>query len=479
MSAIPFPISSAPGVKSQEGSGRLINCFAVKLEQGARSPVKWQRCAGLRELLNITGHSHLRGAILIGSTLLVAMDQRVYSVTESGGTFSAADRGALTGTDRAIIARNRAATANIVAVTNDGVFNLFTGSAPTSFADGDLPAANSVAELKNYLVFSIGDGRIFTTGINDVSVATNAFTTAPGPLVRGVAFRGEYFAFGEQFTQPYTVVDTSPFPMQPSISGGGVIPRGLVGKHAVAGFEPGWAGQLLWVADNNTVVRLDGYNTIPVSTDDVTRNIAAAVLAGDGALLEASVYMQGAHAIWRLTYPGHWTWEHNLTTGNWHERSSYNIDDCRGSVTFHAFDRWMSGDRETGKLFEIDDTYYREADDPLRFILRSGAVAGFPARLGCPRLDFDFTAAVGMASGEDPVQTDPTVLIRWSHDGGYTWGNPVARQLGAQGVGGQTVTVLRGPTSRGGKGLVFEVEVADPVHTAFLGGQAAIQQRAA
>lgn len=478
MVAVPFPISSAPGVKPQEGSGRLINCFAVKNEQGARFPVTWKRCAGLRQLLDITGHSHLRGAIQVDTTLIVVLDTRVYTVTESAGLFSAVNQGALAGTDPVTIARNHAATPNIVAVSTEGVFNLFTGSAPTAFADTDLPAANSVSELKNYLVATIGDGRIFTTGINDVSIATNAFTTAPGPLLRGVSFRGEFFAFGNNFVQPYTVTDTSPFPMQPSIAGGGTIPRGIVGTNAVAGWESGWAGQLIWAADNNTVVRLDGYNTTAISNDDISRAIAEAVKDGDGDLLEASVYMQGSHSIWRLTRPGVWTWEYNLTTGNWHERKSYGRDDCRGSTTVRAFNRWMSGDRSTGKLFEIDDTYYREADDPLRYILRSGVGAVFPARLQIPRMDFDFTAAVGIAPGEDPVQTDPSVLIRWSRDGGYSFGNPVTRKLGQQGVGNQRVTVLRGPLT-GPKGIVIELEVADPVHAGFLGGQMVVNQRAA
>jgi hypothetical protein len=479
MTAIPFPLSSAPGARPQEGAGRLINGFAVPAGEGARAPVRWQRTAGLRQLIDIAAHSHLRGAILVDATLIAVFDQRVYAVSESGGLFAAVNLGALSGSTPVIIARNRATPPNIVCVTDDGAFNLFTAAAPANFADIDLPQPNSVSEIKNYLAFTIGDGRIFTTGINDVSVSGGAFATAPGPLLRGVAFRGEFFAFGRTFTQPWTLVDTAPFPMQPSIGGGGVIPRGLVGGHAVAGHEDGWAGELIWVADNDTVVRLDGYRAVPISTDDVTRDIAAAVKAGDGALLEASVHMQGAHAIWRLTYPGRWTWEHNLSTGGWHERQSYGRNDCRGSVSLHAFDRWMSGDRTTGKLFEIDDACYREADQPLRFIIRSGAIAGFPARLGAPRLDFDFTAAVGQAGGEAPVQTDPTVLIRWSVDGGFSFGNAVPRKLGRQGEGAQTVTVLRGPASKGGKGLVVELEVADPVHTALLGGQIALQQRAA
>lgn len=42
MAAIVFPTSSAPGVQSQEGSGRLVNCMAVKTEQGSRGPILYK-----------------------------------------------------------------------------------------------------------------------------------------------------------------------------------------------------------------------------------------------------------------------------------------------------------------------------------------------------------------------------------------------------------------------------------------------------
>lgn len=474
---IPCPVSSSPGEKPQEGAGRLINCFAEKNEQGARFPVTWKRTPGLRQVLDITGHDHLRGGIQVASTLVVALDTRVYAVTVSGSTFSAANLGALAGTDRITVARNNAATPNIVAVTSDGCFNLFTGSAPTSFADADLPQPNSVFEHHGYFGWTIGDGRIFTSGLNAVTVATTAFTTEQslGGLLRGVSFRDEVFAFGPKGTAVYRDVGASPFPFERlSVT----IERGIAGTHAVAGWEDGGPDQLIWAADNGTVVRLEGYRAVPISSPDVARDVAAAILAGDGDLLEASVYSFGIHQIWSLTLPGSWTWEYNITTQNWHERKSYGRDDWRASSIIRAFDRWIAGDRTSGLLFSVDPTYYREANDPLVWELVTGVVANFPARQVAPRADFDFTSALGMASGEDPIQTDPTVLISWSDDGGYSYGNPVSRQLGQQGESGKLVSVLRTGLVKA-KGRRFRLQVSDPVHVGFTGAQMVSQQRAA
>ncbi len=473
MTAIPFPISSAPGVKPQEGSGRLINCFAEKNEQGARFPVKWRRCAGLRELMDADTDIHLRGAVAVGGTLITVFNDVAYAVDNS---FTATSLGFVNGSGRVTIAVNNADTPNIVSVSTEGVMNLFTDATPTDFADADLPPPLSVSALDGYFLFVHGDGRITASELNSVDVATNSFTTMqqrPGGGLRGVAFRGEFFAFGPSGCEVYRDKGASPFPLEFFT----FIPRGIIGTHAVAGWEEGWSNDLIWVGDDCVVYQLNGYNPTPISNDDVTRAIINAVAGGFGALLEASVYMQGKHAIWRLSLPGVWTWEYNKTTQNWHERRSYNGTAARGSTTIKAFDRWLSGDRLTGKLFEIVEDYYYEGDEPLRYILRSGAAAISPSRMAVVRMDFDFTAGVGSASGTDPIETDPSVLVRWSGDGGFSFGNAVTRKLGQQGKGNNRVTVLRGPAT-GPKGLVVEVEVDDPVHVGFLGGDMVVETRA-
>jgi hypothetical protein len=467
MADIPFPISSSPGERPQEGAGRLINCFAEKQEQGAPYPVIWKRCAGLRQLVDITGHSHLRGGIVVTSTLIAVMDERAYAVTRSGDVYTATDLGAIAGTTPITVAKNNAATPNIVAVTENGARNLFTGSAPTDFADADLPQPVSVNEIDGYLIFPIGDGRIFATGLNSVSVATDSFTTEQGLTNRrGVTFRGEVFIFGDKWCGVYVDAATSPFPLQRKFT----IPRGICGTYAIAGWEPGWANTLIWVGDDGVVYKLDGYTPAPISTADVARAIDVAIKAGDGSLLEASVYMDRGHAFWSVTYPENWTWEYNNTTGNWNERESYGRDDCRGSASILAFNEWTRGDRESGKLFAVDYTYRREGDDPLIADIYSGAVVDFPSWLKTPAAAFNITVGQGLSSGEDPVQTDPTALISWSDDGGASYGNPVSRAIGQEGRTKTLVIVNRVGIARS-QGKRFRIQVSDPVHFGFMGGK--------
>jgi hypothetical protein len=208
---------------------------------------------------------------------------------------------------------------------------------------------------------------------------------------------------------------------------------------------------------------------VAIGSPDVVRDIEGATATGDGNRLEAAVFIDGGHACWSLTYPGRWTWVYDNSTGNWVERQSYGGDGWRGACAIKAFDQWLIGDRFSGKLFALDRFYAREADDPLVMVLRSGCTAAFPRGLTIPRADFDFTAGVGLASGEAPVQTDPVAQIRWSLDGGGRFGNPVTRRLGGQGETGRRVTIHRIGRATG-KGVVFELRMSDPVHVGFMGG---------
>lgn len=479
MASLVFPTSSAPGVSPQDGAGRIVNGYAVKTEQGARGPLVWKRSAGLRETVSgITSHTHCRGLIEVAGTLLTVLGSRVYSVTESGEVFTATNLGALSGTDNVTIARNNAGTPNIVLVGSAGTFNLFTGSAPTSFADGDLPASNSVTGVNGYFIWTTAAGVLWASGLNAVTVASNANQTVqsnPHGLLRGVYFRNEFFAWGTDGASVFEETGTSPFPLEYKKI---FIPVGLIGTHAITGFELGGPGVVVWVAPDYTVRRLNGYQGDVVSNEAVSAAIKSTAdpsSAADPSAIEACCYTDGKNAFAVFTSPDEWTWELNLSTGAWDEKSSYGRPDWRGRKSVFAFDRWLVGDDLTGKLAAIDSTYKKEYTDALIWTLRSGPNAQYNTRDG---LEFDITAALGNAAGDDPIETDPVIMIRYSCDGGYTWSSQFTRGLGAQGQGDRRVIVNRLGMLKA-KGLVVEISISDPVAFEFYGAGTPRRLRAA
>ena len=471
---VPYATTSTPGRNAQEGGGRLINCFASEVKGAPASRVLWQRVPGLRAIQTNSGHSHNRGMVSIGGILVIVLDLRAYSVTESSGTFLLADLGAIAGTDRMTIAQNNASpTVNTVGVSSSGVFNLFSGSAPSSFADGDLLTPNSVSVLNGLFVFTTAGGVIQTSDQNAVTVSSLAVEAlSEGALTRGVVFGNEFYAFGPSFFRVYRDAGTSPFPL-----GYTGIKRdvGIIGTHAIAGWEKGGPGRLVWVGDDGVVYQMEaGYVPAPISSQAVQDDIAA---ADDSTLLEASVYSIRGHSFFVLTNPGVWTREYNFGTGSWHERKSHGRTDWRGRGTIYHFGRWLVGDVSTGNVYELRQDVFTENGDPLPHILYSGVMHNKPGRLNAVETHFYYTGGQGNADGLDPIETAPVAQIEISLDGGATFGSPLTRALGKEGEFDAVVSIgTTGDATR--HGIQYRQTVFDPVDVAFMGADAFLEELA-
>lgn len=474
MVAIPFPINSSPGVRIQDGGGRLINARVEKVEGEGRGKVRWIRTAGLGTLTTVPVRVHCRGFIFVNSELFMALDDRIVKITLAGGVYTVTDLGSLLGTLPVTFARNnKVPTPDIVAVTENGAFNILSGGAPTAFADADLPIPNSVSFSDGYFFFTLGDARVFASGLNDVTIDALTFAKAesrPGGLIRGWVFAQNLFLAGQDNIEVWQNTANAPpgFPFSRST----VIRIGLAGPFSVAGFEDEYGGDPMWVGSDGRVYKLTGLSAEAISTVDVERSIAG---AADKTLLRAQVYMENGHPIWSLTGTN-FTWEYDSSTQSWIERTSYLDNRWRAERTIKAFGMWVAGDRATGKLFEIAPTAFREDANPMIWEVLSGQAANYPGRFVVGRTDFDFVTGVGNAAGAVPIETDPHVEVTWSDDGGYYWHIPRLLHLGAQARTGRVPPLfLTGMT--GAQGRMYKLRVSDPVPAIFMGGNMAIEGR--
>lgn len=472
---IPLPLSSAPGLRPQESAGRLINCFAEPLGDTGPSQAAWRRCPGLTAFTADTTFTGFRGGILVGSTYFAAFANKLVTVT-SGGVVTTV--GTLGGTAKVTFARNNLTpTPQIACVTENGAF-VVTSSTITSWPDPNLPQPNSVCFQDGYFFFPIGDRRCFASGINATSVNSQAFITAEAKsqdsLIRAIPYNGLLFLFATASTEVWQ--DTAnPSPGFP-YSRLTVIQRGLAQPSAIAGFEDGFGNALIWVADDNTVCRLDGMQPTKISPPDLDRLIKTA--NSSGVTLEAFVYVHAGHPIWSLSAPT-WTWEFDLNSQKWRERLSGTVIGARWRATGNsqlAFGRWLVGDTASGKIMSIDDTVYTEDGATQLYRVESGPVQGFPDRMRVARADFNFVTGVGVATGTDPVQTDPTAMISWSDNDGVTWSNPLLRKLGRQQNARQRVFVLNTGTA-GPQGRRWRVDVTDPVYTSLMAATQGVSLR--
>ena len=143
---IPFPLSSRPGANTQEGAGRLVNCYFEPLDDPQKSSapaqVVWRGSSGLSQHA-ITVENTYRGGLLVKNLAYEVFTSNVLTV-DAAGVINVL--GGMAGTKPVSIARNQAGTPDVVAVDVDnGAYQLSTGGAPAFYnGAGNLPQPNGV-----------------------------------------------------------------------------------------------------------------------------------------------------------------------------------------------------------------------------------------------------------------------------------------------------------------------------------------------
>ncbi len=464
MPAIVFPTSTAPSINPTENGGRLINCYSEPAPEGSRSKVIYRRAPGCDLAFN-AGASTPRGALLVGVVLYIVNGDKCYSVTKAGSVYTVTPLGGnVGGSGPVFMAHNMRQPANQILIQHSSGIDKIASGSVSSFSDGDLPTTNSLCFQDGYFFHTTSIGQCFASDLNDTDVNSDSYITAEAQadgLVRGIPYRRELMLFGTSSTEFWqNAGNATGFPY----SRGVVLNVGLWGPYAVAGHEPDFPGTLIWVANDYTIRRLNGYTPEVISTPQIQRLIEAVT---DRNKLRASVHAAAGHLFWVLKSDD-WTLVYDLSTSSWFERSTINQATWRMAFGIYAFNEWLVFDEEGTSVYRINERSRREAGKPLVMELRSAQQHNFPARTEVDGVYFDFVTGVGIDRGIYPIETNPKVSISWSDDGGVTFGNALLRELGTQGE------ILRAQINRCGTtkeyGRQWKIQISDPVEAALLGG---------
>lgn len=454
---VPFPKSTTPGEFVGEGQGRLVNCYVSK--EG--DLVYWRRMPGLASFCAIPEGGRIRGRIRSGPFVYVVIGTKCYQV-DVNGVFTEL-YGDVPGTKNVTVTQNNEPEPRIV-IVSEYTAQVINGLVLSIYASPYLPLVNSVTSLDGYILFTTRFGEIWATDLNSLNVNALSFAKAQSDrdgLYRGIVSNGIFYAMGLNTITPYTDAGTAPFPLQRATT---VMSIGLAGPNAVAGDQYEWDKPPIFVATDDTVRILQGYETQIVSTPDIQRKIAAVT---DKTTLEACVFDFDGNSIWSLS-SATWTENYNVTTGAWLDRESFNIDLWRARLSVFAFGRWLFGDTKSSIIMQMGQGYAKEVGEPLVWGADSAAVKQFPLRTQISSVSLDFVLGQGNEQGEDPIQTAPQVMISWSHDGGATWSNPIQRPLNREGKFVGPIRVHRlGITTHHGFRLRWRI--SDPVNVSFMG----------
>lgn len=324
------------------------------------------------------------------------------------------------------------------------------------------------AMLDDYFIaFNILNGKVRLSNLNDGTTwdPTQFFlrSTQPDPwqtmIVDG---NRQLWLIGEQSGDVYYDTGALNQPFAP-------IPGSTFRYGTISPFGPALAGNTLcWPSRNaegaGIVVAARGYVPTPLSNYAVDASIASMAKNASITDAEAVVYQDQGHTFYNLNFPlGRDTWSLDVDRGLWHERSTWNIaqnrdDVWRPRVHCYAFGKHLVGDRATGTIAYLDPTVGTEADGTaIRRLRRAPTVRNEHRLVDYRKLEILMETGLGTVSGQGVA---PTVLLRYSDDGGRTWSNERPCGAGAMGQYRRRVYWQQLGHSRD---RMFEVVMSDPI----------------
>lgn len=256
----------------------------------------------------------------------------------------------------------------------------------------------------------------------------------------------------------------------------GIGPQwGCSAKHSISRV----GADLMWLARNeqgeNIVVKTNQYAIQRVSTHAIENAISNYPQISDAI---ADCYEELGHVMYVLTFPtADVTWVLDVTayeqTGGrygWWQRLSWNstsgtyhrhVGNCY--VNFANVRMW--GDYQSGQIHQQSRQVYTDAGNPLRCQRRTPHLWSREnrKRIFQASLQIEFTPGVGLQVGQG---SNPLVMLRWSDDGGQTWGNEEDIPIGMAGdTKNRAIKYQIGEA----RDRVYEANFSDPVQRDVIG----------
>lgn len=365
----------------------------------------------------------------------------------------------------------------------------FLGALQLAFQDNYL-----IAAVPGTNQFQISGTDNFPTGDMTLWQADNvAELTGQADVLNAIGSSREYLRlFGQRRTQVFINVGANGqggFPFQSYNST--FIESGSLATWGVVDMGPSW----IWICQDER-----GFHSCWEDPAFQPRRISTFAVEqawgkyGNTNEAVAFPYIWKGHLIYRVTFPGYGTWEYDKTVSEllqrpiWTER---NFTDWQGNQherpeLFHAFCYQLNLvgsnglDGNPGAIYAMDGTAFYDC-------AMNGAGAQIQTEIVrdriCPHLwngnnrviydeiDIELAKGVGL-DGAPPVGVNPQLLLKWSDDGGNTWGPwfqiPVGR-IGAYN------TVARLYRLGYGRDRVFWIRCSDPVYWGLVNASLALR----
>jgi hypothetical protein len=249
----------------------------------------------------------------------------------------------------------------------------------------------------------------------------------------------------------------------------GVSPQvGCSAAQSIARMGP----SLVWLGKSergeNVVVKTEQYSYSTISTRAVEAAITSYPQISDAT---GFAYEEEGHLFYVLTFPtADKTWVYDATTEMWHERGSFRTSDSsfhqfKGSAFANYQNVRMVGDFQSPIGYQMSRQFYVDGSSPLVSIRRAPHLWSKEnrKRLFHGGLQIEFAPGVGLQTGQG---SNPQAMLRWSDDGGTTFGSEHWTSIGAAGDYKNRAYWRRLGRARD---RVYEMSISDPVQRDIVG----------
>ncbi|HEY8879211.1 MAG TPA: hypothetical protein VIN03_16705 [Roseateles sp.] len=460
---------------------KLINWFVeTDQNQGAKTPMALLGCPGLvdlgqsvytgevRDLWPLPGGT--QAIVVVGSKVLL-MTVATPATATSRATFSYALLGTLSSSSGQVCTRDTGA-GRVVAIV-DGT-NLYSYSFITNtfrtISDPAFLGSYRIAEIDGWLIFAKPSSQTFYVAPNywDGASALDATYFAlkdnfSDNIVAHIEQNREIWLVGESTTEVWSNAGGNYFPFQRQQ--GVLLQVGCAATNSLCRYGSG----LIWLGRSErggvAVVMTKGYEWEPVRNPAFSYALSKYPVISDAI---GYIYTEDSHEFYVLTFPtANVTWVLDLTTGLWHQRASYGAVTGRHRSNCQMAFQGMQivGDAANGKVWWMTRTAYTEGSDYIVCLRRTPHVwdRSDRKRVRHNRLQIEFVQGDALPTGQG---SDPQAMLRFSNDGGRTWGNEHWSSIGKIGETKNRCIWRRLGIARD---RVYEVRFSDPVKRDIVG----------
>jgi hypothetical protein len=418
-------------------SQRMVNLFAEKAE-GGKDVVALIGTPGLT-LWTTLGSQPVRGMHTFNGLAYVVSGGKLYSINPA--TLASPALGTLaTSNGRVCMADNglKPTGGDQLAIA-DGTWLYIWDVGAATFTQTAIPAA-TVTFCDGYFLADIGGSQFQVSALYNGTTWNSADKSTadafPDSLLRVLNNQQLVWMFGEATTEVWYDRAGGTHPPFGRIQGA-VSMYGLAARHSAAIGD----NSLFWLATqkNNDqgelvgVVRADGYTPRIVTPPAILYQWSQYSTVADA---WSYFYSAEGHTFYVITFPtADATWVHDASTGLWHERSSYpasgpfKFGRHLGNAYAYLNGMHLLGSYRDGSIFKMQSTAYQ---DNGAAIVRARSFQHMADPDGKTIFYHRFQIDAEVGGITDPA-ANPQASLKWSDDGGQTWGNPVLTSMGKQG----------------------------------------------